>query len=173
MLEKLVTARELSPISTNILVNRRKSGGGYGRGNGPYKSIVCTLCRKLGHIVEVCYKKHGYPPGLRTDSINMVDADNINVDGEDKVSQESGDHKQVAIFGLEEDKVLMAILRKINVMNSVDKSVNQATISEFTKFKGKQCVSCCSINSNLWRCVVFLMAEESLHVGRRFIRESI
>jgi len=83
----------------------------------PYKSIVCTLCGKLGHIVEVCCKKHGYPPRLRTNSINMVDADNINVHGEDKVSQESGDRKQVATFGLEEYKALMAIFRKTNVKN--------------------------------------------------------
>lgn len=121
MLEKLVITRELSPISTNV-VDRRKSGVGYRRGKGPYKSVVCALCGKLGQIVEVCYKKRGYPPGLRTDSINI---------------------------SLEECKALSAILRKSDVKNSVDKSANQATIYEFTQFKGKLCVSCNSINSNL------------------------
>lgn len=75
MLEKLVITRELSPISTNV-VDRGKSGVGYRRGKG------------LGQIVEVCYKKRGYPPGLRTDSINI---------------------------SLEECKALSAILRKTDV----------------------------------------------------------
>ncbi|XP_072088179.1 uncharacterized protein [Arachis hypogaea] len=35
----------------------RSSQGGRGRG----VKIVCSYCNKLGHIEDVCYKKHGYP----------------------------------------------------------------------------------------------------------------
>nr|XP_025703590.1 uncharacterized protein LOC112805416 [Arachis hypogaea] len=35
----------------------RSSQGGRGRG----AKIVCSYCNKLGHIEDVCYKKHGYP----------------------------------------------------------------------------------------------------------------
>ena len=24
---------------------------------------ICSFCNKVGHIVEICYKKHGFPPG--------------------------------------------------------------------------------------------------------------
>ena len=26
---------------------------------------ICTYCGKTGHAVEVCYKKHGFPPGFK------------------------------------------------------------------------------------------------------------
>ncbi|XP_019166927.1 PREDICTED: uncharacterized protein LOC109162697 [Ipomoea nil] len=31
--------------------------------NGGNKSAKCTYCGMVGHTVEKCYKKHGYPPG--------------------------------------------------------------------------------------------------------------
>ena len=33
-------------------------GGGHGTSNK-----VCTYCGQTGHMVEICYAKHGYPPG--------------------------------------------------------------------------------------------------------------
>ncbi|XP_058776229.1 uncharacterized protein LOC131650541 [Vicia villosa] len=36
--------------------------GGRGRGNA-YKEKVCTHCGNNGHIVDICHRKHGYPPG--------------------------------------------------------------------------------------------------------------
>ncbi|XP_058758386.1 uncharacterized protein LOC131631619 [Vicia villosa] len=50
-------------------------GNGNGRGRGNFK--VCTHCGKNGHIVDNCYKKHGYPPNLSRGSsthINQVEA---------------------------------------------------------------------------------------------------
>ncbi|XP_045809708.1 uncharacterized protein LOC123904057 [Trifolium pratense] len=35
--------------------------GGRGRGN-PYKDKVCTYGGRNGHIIDICHKKHGYPP---------------------------------------------------------------------------------------------------------------
>ncbi|XP_019153543.1 PREDICTED: uncharacterized protein LOC109150021 [Ipomoea nil] len=30
--------------------------------NGGNKNAKCTFCRMMGHTIEKCYKKHGYPP---------------------------------------------------------------------------------------------------------------
>ncbi|WVZ25981.1 hypothetical protein V8G54_004525 [Vigna mungo] len=39
-------------------------GGFGGRSNsGSYNSKVCTFCSIIGHKVDECFKKHGYPPG--------------------------------------------------------------------------------------------------------------
>lgn len=37
---------------------------GRGRGNN-YNSKLCTFCHKLGHTIDECYSKHGFPPGYR------------------------------------------------------------------------------------------------------------
>ena len=33
-----------------------------GRGSGKH----CTFCGRLGHTVDFCFKKHGYPHGSRS-----------------------------------------------------------------------------------------------------------
>ena len=34
----------------------------------------CTFCNRLGHTVDTCYKKHGFPPGYK--SINRTSQTN-------------------------------------------------------------------------------------------------
>ncbi|XP_058765446.1 uncharacterized protein LOC131638937 [Vicia villosa] len=54
------------------------SGNSNGRGRGNFK--VCTHCGKNGHIVDNCYKKHGYPPNPGRGSsahINQVEASGV------------------------------------------------------------------------------------------------
>ncbi|KAF8088934.1 hypothetical protein N665_0526s0007 [Sinapis alba] len=31
---------------------------------GGFHKTKCTYCSRLGHTVDKCYKKHGYPPGM-------------------------------------------------------------------------------------------------------------
>ncbi|XP_013594478.1 PREDICTED: uncharacterized protein LOC106302534 [Brassica oleracea var. oleracea] len=31
---------------------------------GGYHKVKCSYCSRLGHTVDKCYKKHGYPPGM-------------------------------------------------------------------------------------------------------------
>ena len=33
-------------------------------GKGKHK-LICTHCGKTGHIVEKCYRLHGYPPSFK------------------------------------------------------------------------------------------------------------
>ncbi|XP_058746593.1 uncharacterized protein LOC131619522 [Vicia villosa] len=54
----------------------RGNGHSYaGRGRGNLK--VCTYCGKTGHIIDNCYKKHGYPPsfGRGNSYANQVEVD--------------------------------------------------------------------------------------------------
>lgn len=40
--------------------NSKKNVNG---GGGTNKNARCTYCGMTDHIIEKCYKKHGYPPG--------------------------------------------------------------------------------------------------------------
>ncbi|XP_016199008.1 uncharacterized protein LOC107639968 [Arachis ipaensis] len=54
-----------------------RSNRGMGRGNfGRGYPKICSFCNKVGHLVDVCYQKHGFPPHMkqqpRSASINMA-----------------------------------------------------------------------------------------------------
>ncbi|MCI40583.1 hypothetical protein A2U01_0061816, partial [Trifolium medium] len=53
-------------VSLN-LVNGKKFHN-QGKGKSPSfgnKDKTCTYCGKEGHIIDVCYRKNGYPPGFK------------------------------------------------------------------------------------------------------------
>ncbi|XP_013639427.1 PREDICTED: uncharacterized protein LOC106344636 [Brassica oleracea var. oleracea] len=54
--------------------------GGYIRKDRPY----CTHCHRVGHVVDKCYKKHGYPnsfkPNQRNDKISIPVTANVTVE---------------------------------------------------------------------------------------------
>lgn len=52
--------------------------GGRGRGRG---SKICSYCNKTGHMVDTCYKKHGYSPHLqRGGAINQYSLDDQEIE---------------------------------------------------------------------------------------------
>ena len=70
----LVSQQEIDMVmpdaqdESRILINATNTGSGsrsYGRGRGPNSGKVCTFCGKTGHTVEVCYRKHGFPPNFK------------------------------------------------------------------------------------------------------------
>ncbi|XP_052107432.1 uncharacterized protein LOC127740490 [Arachis duranensis] len=70
---------------------RGRGRSGIGRGNpgrGGRNSRYCTFCGKSGHLVDVCYRKHGFPPHLKNggngNAINNVIAD----ENSDEISNE-------------------------------------------------------------------------------------
>ena len=61
--EKLLnrTFQDESRILINALVTRNR---GYGRRKGPNARKICMHYGKVGHTIDVCYKKHGFPPNF-------------------------------------------------------------------------------------------------------------
>jgi hypothetical protein len=58
---------------------RRGQGRGRGYGNPGRGKRYCTYCGKDNHIVDNCYKKHGFPPSYgRTPQTNQASADETN-----------------------------------------------------------------------------------------------
>ncbi|XP_019198211.1 PREDICTED: uncharacterized protein LOC109192063 [Ipomoea nil] len=56
---------EQPTVAVSTLNNKKKYNNGSGNGNRSGKSVPkCTFCRRLGHIIDKCYKKHGFPPWL-------------------------------------------------------------------------------------------------------------
>ncbi|QHO51268.1 uncharacterized protein DS421_1g29440 [Arachis hypogaea] len=39
--------------------------GGRGHGSGKNLNKLCSYCGKIGHLVNTCYRKHGFPPHLK------------------------------------------------------------------------------------------------------------
>ncbi|CAL0316470.1 unnamed protein product [Lupinus luteus] len=54
--------------------NRFGSSGRFntsaGRGRG---QKLCTYCQRSGHTIDICYKKHGFPPGYQN-SLNHINS---------------------------------------------------------------------------------------------------
>ncbi|KAI5409124.1 hypothetical protein KIW84_054793 [Lathyrus oleraceus] len=60
-----------------------KSSNSYGgASNNKKDGRVCTFCHKTGHTIDVCYRKHGFPPKFTrkqtsTNASNAVDTQNM------------------------------------------------------------------------------------------------
>jgi len=44
---------------------------------GSFKKPKCSFCNKLGHLVDKCYKKHGYPPGSKWNKGQTIGSTNL------------------------------------------------------------------------------------------------
>ncbi|CAL0318740.1 unnamed protein product [Lupinus luteus] len=59
--------------------------GTYARGRG---QKICTYCQKTGHIMDACYKKHGFPQSYSINSSNVncyLGADPLNDEAKETV----------------------------------------------------------------------------------------
>lgn len=66
---QIFTEVDKSQILLNVADSRRFQSYGKGRG---YNGKVCSYCGKIGHIVDTCYKKYGFPPGFRFKGNNQA-----------------------------------------------------------------------------------------------------
>lgn len=71
----MVASRDTGNESRGNQVDYRASSSG----STKYSSKKCSYCGKMGHIVDDCYKKHGFPHGFKfknlkyaNRSVNMV-----------------------------------------------------------------------------------------------------
>ncbi|XP_019460080.1 PREDICTED: uncharacterized protein LOC109359841 [Lupinus angustifolius] len=83
--ERHVNSQFVERNTRNTRSSRGRSRGrGYqgGRNSGRSSisrgSKVCTLCHKTGHIVDQCFKRHGFPPGnFKNYFVNNIGASDV------------------------------------------------------------------------------------------------
>lgn len=81
-----------------------------GRGRG---MKVCRYCNKIGYTIEVCFKKHGFPPYLKiptTSQANMV----VDCSNSDQFEDNEGQPSTASIipFTEEQHKVILALIQQ-------------------------------------------------------------
>ncbi|GAU24468.1 hypothetical protein TSUD_319450 [Trifolium subterraneum] len=102
-------------VSAAINFARKPNGKGFAP---PKNDKLCTFCHKTNHVVDNCFKKHGFPPGYRfrdgTVVGNRTHGNSVNhIDGENAESK-SIIEDRVATFSSEEYQALMALLKSKN-----------------------------------------------------------
>ena len=106
---------------SKILVNASATNNrGYGRGRGLNANKVCTYYGKIGHTVEVCYKKHGFPPHFKfknASAENVFQDDTYDVKASEEESTPKVEVSQQPVSGLthEQYKTLMTLLQQANL----------------------------------------------------------
>ncbi|MED6170648.1 hypothetical protein PIB30_117012 [Stylosanthes scabra] len=99
----------------------QKQGGNNQSNKGQGRSkLQCTHCGKTGHIVDICYKKHGYPPNFKPhfDKSNPVLNCMASIDNTEDDSDNLSDHQlgrsetTTNEFTLEQREALLALLSR-------------------------------------------------------------
>ncbi|XP_072077273.1 uncharacterized protein [Arachis hypogaea] len=104
-----------------------------GRGQGGRSRVQCAHCGKTGHTVDVCYKKHGFPPHLRNkfggeaavNSLAAVESERIN---EDLSTKLDGSGIVESGFTAEQRQALLALLgnHEVRPIHSTNQIVAQS-----------------------------------------------
>ncbi|XP_056860048.1 uncharacterized protein LOC130508513 [Raphanus sativus] len=75
-----------------------------------YQKVKCSYCSRLGHTVDKCYKKHGYPPRMfkgrkpnTVASTNMAITQSVN-------TQDNGQHEEVSCDQFSKEQLQSMIL---------------------------------------------------------------
>ncbi|RDX94051.1 hypothetical protein CR513_23605, partial [Mucuna pruriens] len=64
------------------------------KGKGNFNTKQCTYCGIIGHTIEVCYKKHGYPPKPKSGTIvNNSVSENSKVRSEESLVERFGNQQ--------------------------------------------------------------------------------
>ena len=64
-----VESTALATKSQNFASNSSFSGTHHAKGK---EKPMCTHCGKLGHTVDKCYRRHGFPPGFKFKNKNSM-----------------------------------------------------------------------------------------------------
>ncbi|XP_016186375.1 uncharacterized protein LOC107628080 [Arachis ipaensis] len=88
----------------------RAPGRSHGRGRGATKQ--CSFCGKLGHLVDVCYKKHGMPPHLKQGNQSLIN-NMIAEENDEKFSTTQGEASKGELeFTIEQKRALISLLQQ-------------------------------------------------------------
>ena len=98
--------RQIFGDQSNVMIATSKGGyknnittydrGGYERGSygRGYTPKICSHCGKIGHTIDTCYKKHGFPPHFKFKNQNHDHShtnavfQNTNLNNEQKVQSQ-------------------------------------------------------------------------------------
>ncbi|XP_016191867.1 uncharacterized protein LOC107632715 [Arachis ipaensis] len=128
-----------STPSLNFVESGQNRGRGRGRGGrnqggrGQSRKVQCAHCGKLGHNIESCYKKHGYPPHLKQmnsgeAAVNYMATAETEEDNEKLSSQLVGGRAVDSGFTAEQRQALLALLGnyELKPIQSTDQIVTQS-----------------------------------------------
>ena len=94
---------------------------------------TCTFCGKNGHTIEVCYKKHGYPPGHKFHNPSQPVANAVHTNHED-LADVPDDSTPSFNFTAEQYQNLLALIQP-PANNVAPVKVNFASINQNTATK--------------------------------------
>ncbi|XP_019436494.1 PREDICTED: uncharacterized protein LOC109342873 [Lupinus angustifolius] len=104
---------------------------------------ICTYCHKQGHTIDVCYRKHGFPPNYFT-NMNNINSYMVQEPIEDEqftnklTDSSTKEHNEGALLGLtqEQQKSLVSLLERSNPQHHSANQIVTASILHNTKTSG-------------------------------------
>lgn len=95
----------------------------------PYRRKYCTYYNKIGHTVEYCFRKHGFPPSSKFKHQPSTSANNVT--GEVEAFDDAGyveKESQVNVLSIEECRTLLSLFQKTNLHQQPLLSASQGNI---------------------------------------------
>ncbi|XP_019442317.1 PREDICTED: uncharacterized protein LOC109347040 [Lupinus angustifolius] len=104
---------------------------------------ICTYCHKQGHTIDVCYRKHSFPPNYFT-NMNNINSYMVQEPTEDEqftnkpTDSSTKEHNEGALLGLtqEQHKSLVSLLEQSNTQHHNANQIVTASILHNTKTSG-------------------------------------
>ena len=162
--ERSITGPAQFQDESKILVNAATGNNSrvYGRGRGFNSNKVCTHCGKVGHTIEVCYRKHGFPPHFkfRNGPIaqNIFQDENSDMKPVEEDTAPRGEGSQQPVSGLNQEqyKTLVTLLQQANLQKQTSETPSQVSASQISAIPqpdpGNNLVLSCfsSVPPNAW-----------------------
>jgi hypothetical protein len=63
---------QLTAMESRKGFGKGRGYGGFQVGRGRKNAKMCAYCGKIGHTIEICYKKHGYQPNFGFERSNTL-----------------------------------------------------------------------------------------------------
>ncbi|GAU48797.1 hypothetical protein TSUD_81460 [Trifolium subterraneum] len=110
----------------------------YGRGKG---NKVCTFCGMTNHVVDECFKKHGFPPHMQSKGmVNNCHTNGVEEDSKSIAYEEDNGDMDTGklVFTPDQHKALLALLQNSN-------NVSAHSINHITSQPSSSTVILCTI----------------------------